>query len=217
RRGRVACGLWGGGGEPSGPAGAAPGVTLLPIAGVRREDPWGRRLAGKALARAAASVAAARERFAIGEGALLAQSPFWGPLCETLRESFGWRIVYDCIDAHPEFPTSRADLLDDAEARLAVSADLLVATSESPLRRLATRASGGIARLLPNACDYGLFGGLPLPAPHTDPDPLTVGYVGAVDVWFDLELLDRLAEREPGRRVEIVGGIEDVAARPPRR
>ncbi|HEY1252908.1 MAG TPA: glycosyltransferase [Thermoanaerobaculia bacterium] len=218
---RVFYGSLEGSGEPAEPAGVAPGVTLLPIAGVRREDPWDRRLAGRALARASASLAGARDRFAIGEAVLLEQSPFWGPLGETLRESLGWRIAYDCIDAHEEFPTTRtrADLLDDAEARLAASADLVVATSESLRRRLASRARGQEVRLLPNACDFDLFGSLPLPTPHpdTDPDRLTVGYVGAVDSWFDLELLDRLAEREPGWRFEIVGGIEDVAARLPRR
>ncbi len=216
---RVFYGSLAGSGEPAEPAGVAPGVTLLPIEGVRREDPWDRRLGGAALARVAASVGEARDRFAIREGALLAQSPFWGSLCETLRERFGWRIVYDCIDAHGDFPTTRrrARLLADAEARLAASADLVLATSEALRRRLATRARGGIVHLLPNACDYALFGSLPLPTPDPDSDRLTVGYVGAVDAWFDLELLGRLAELEPGWRFEIVGGVEDVAARLPRR
>jgi len=164
---RVFYGSLAGSGEPAEPSGAAPGVTLLPIEGVRREDPWGRRLGGRALARAVASLGVARDRFAIREAVLLAQSPFWGPLCETLRERYGWRIVYDCIDAHGEFPAtrSRARLLADAEARLAASADLVLATSESLRRRLTARARGGEVRLLPNACDYALFASVPLPSP----------------------------------------------------
>ena len=214
---RVFYGSLAGSGEPAEPSGAAPGVTLLPIEGVRREDPWDRRLGGRALARALASLGVARDRFAIREAVLLAQSPFWGPLCETLRERYGWRIVYDCIDAHGEFPTTRtrARLLADAEARLAASADLVLATSESLRSRLTARARGGEVRLLPNACDYALFASVPLPKP--DPDRLTVGYVGAVDAWFDFDLLSRLAELEPGWRFEIVGAVEDVAARLPRR
>jgi glycosyltransferase involved in cell wall biosynthesis len=212
---RVFYGSLAGSGEPAEASGAAPGVTLLPIEGVRREDPWDRRLGGRALARAVASLGVARDRFAIREAVLLAQSPFWGPLCETLRQRYGWRIVYDCIDAHPEFPTTRARLLADAEARLAATADLVLATSESLRRRLTARARGGEVRLLPNACDYALFASVPLPKP--DPDRLTVGYVGAVDAWFDLELLSRLAELQPGWRFEVVGAVEDVAARLPRR
>lgn len=210
---RVFYGSLAGSGEPSEPVGVAPGVTLLPIAGVRREDPWDRRLGGRALARALASLAGARERFGIRDCAVLVQSPFWGPLSDSLRGRFGWQVVYDCLDAHPEFPTNRAKLLAEAEKRLAASADLVVATSESLRRQLASWNAD--ARLLPNACDFALFADLPAPAP--DPDCLTVGYVGAVDAWFDLDLLAHLAELEPNWRFEIVGGLEDVAAELPRR
>jgi Glycosyl transferases group 1 len=209
---RVFYGSLAGSGEPAEPAGVAPGVTLLPIAGVRREDPWSRPLAGRALAEAASSLAQARERFEIREAALLLQSPFWGPLGESLRGRFGWRVVYDCLDAHPEFPTTRVGDLADAEARLAASADLVVATSESLRRDMAAQNAG--ARLLPNACDFALFGDLPSPTP--DAERLTVGYVGAVDAWFDMDLLSRLAALQPLWRFEIVGGVEDVAVDLPR-
>ena len=199
-------------GSPAEPVGVAPGVTLLPIAGVRREDPWDRRLNPRAAARASSSLVAARARFEIQDAVLLVQSPFWAPLCESLRRHLGWSIVYDCLDAHPEFPTSRPDVLIDAEARLAASADLVVATSESLRRRLEPRNAS--ARLLPNACDFSLFGDLPLPAPEAD--RLTVGYVGALDSWFDFDLLRRLAQREPLWRFEIVGGVEDASADLPR-
>ncbi|MEP6994030.1 MAG: glycosyltransferase [Acidobacteriota bacterium] len=210
---RVFYGSLRGAGEPAAPVGVAPGVTLLPISGVRREDPADRRLGGRALARALTGLSAARERFDLHECVLLVQSPFWGPLVAVLRERFGWRIVYDCLDAHPEFPTNRARILDDAERRLASTADIVTATSESLRRRMAIWNPG--ARILPNACDYALFADLPVPA--SDAGHLTVGYVGAVDAWFDLDLLARLADLEPQWRFEIVGGIEDVAAKIPRR
>ena len=202
-----------GAGEPSVPAGVAPGVTLLPIPGVRREDPGDRRLGGRALSRALSGLARARERFDLRDCVLVVQSPFWGPLAAALRDRFGWPIVYDCLDAHPEFPTNRAHILDEAERWLATSADIVVATSEPLRRQMASRNPR--TRLLPNACDFELFADLPAPA--ANPHALTVGYVGAVDAWFDMELLTRLADLEPGWRFEIVGGVEDVAARIPRR
>jgi glycosyltransferase involved in cell wall biosynthesis len=180
---------------------------------VRREDLAERRLGGRALARALSGLGHARGRFDLRECALLVQSPFWGPLAVTLREHFGWRIVYDCLDAHPEFPTNRARVLADAERRLAGSADMVVATSE-PLRRQMERWNPA-ARLLPNACDFALFADLPAPSP--DAESLTIGYVGAVDSWFDMDLLARVADLEPRWRFEIVGAIEDVASRIPRR
>lgn len=215
RRGRrIFYGSLAGTEEPLEATSVAPGVILLPIAGVRREDPWDRRLAGRALARAASSLTQARERFSLENAVLLVQSPFWAPLAELLRDRLGWPVVYDCLDAHPDFPTSRAAVLSEAEGRLATSADLVVATSETLRARLASRNAD--ARLLPNACDFELFAGVPAPAPDSDPERLTVGYVGAVDAWFDLNLLDRLARLQPAWRFEIVGGLEDVAAAPPR-
>ncbi|HEY6065669.1 MAG TPA: hypothetical protein VIY96_05905, partial [Thermoanaerobaculia bacterium] len=97
RRGRrVFYGSLEGEGEPGEPTGVARGVTLLPIDGVRREDPADRELAGTALDRAVESLARARDRFDLREAALLVQSPFWAPLAVRLRARFGWRIVYDC-------------------------------------------------------------------------------------------------------------------------
>ncbi len=197
-----------GAGEPREPVGAGPGVTLLPLEGPRREDLPETRLRGRALARALESVVAAHERFALGRAALLVESPFWAPLAAALKSRFGWRVVYDCLDAHEAFATNRPAVLTDAERELVRGADLVVATSEALRRRL----EGGrdSPRLLPNACDFALFGSIAPPSPR---GPLTVGYVGAVDEWFDGELLARLAALSPDWRFEIVGGQESDAAR----
>jgi glycosyltransferase involved in cell wall biosynthesis len=212
RRGRrVFYGSLRGSGEPEEAVGVAPGVTLLPILGVRREDPSDRRLAEPALAAALAGFAQARDRFDLREAALLVQSPFWGPLAAALRKRFGWRIVYDCLDDHEEFSTNRPQILASAERELARTADLVLATSEPLRQRMA--AWDAKVQLLPNACDFALFGDLPAPTPAGS---LTVGYVGAVDAWFDMDLLARLAALKPEWSFAIVGGLEDVAAVAPR-
>ena len=214
RRGRrVFYGSLRGSGEPEEAAGAAPGVTLLPIPGVRREDPADRTLTDGPLDRALSGLEAARGRFDLRETALLVQTPFWAPLADALRERFGWTVVYDCLDAHREFSTNRPRILDDAEREIASSADLVVATSE-PLRvRMA--AWNPDARLLPNACAFDRFSSIPPPSPR--PGSLRVGYVGAVDEWFDMDLLAELALLRPDWTFEIVGGIEGAAAAVPKR
>jgi glycosyltransferase involved in cell wall biosynthesis len=213
RRGRrVFYGSLRGTGEPAEATGAAPGVTLLPIAGVRREDPADRRLEGSALSEALAGLSRDRERFGIKDAVVLAQSPFWEPLAAALRERFGWKVAYDCLDAHAEFATNRPGVLAQAESRLATSADLVFATSEPLRRRMAEQSPR--ARLLPNACDFALFAGIPASAPA--PGRLTVGYVGAVDAWFDLGLVAELARLRPAWTFEIVGGLEAVALDVPR-
>jgi GT2 family glycosyltransferase len=209
RRGRrVFYGSLEGDGEPAQPTGVARGVTLLPIAGVRREDPADRRLEAAALERAIEALAQARDRFDIHEAALLVQSPFWAPLARASAQRFGWRVVYDCLDEHSAFPANRPDALTAAEADLVGAADLVLATSGPLLDRL--HRSRPDARLLSNAADADLFGALADPAPELA--RLAVGYAGAVDDWFDYDLLSETARLRPGWRFEIVGGIE---GRPP--
>ena len=214
RRGRrVFYGSVAGSCEPGEAAAVATGVTLLPIDGVRREDLADRPLDARALERAEASIAAARERFEIGPAVVLAQSPYWAPLSAALRRRFGWPFVYDCLDAHEGFATNRPGFLPEAEAEGSRAADLVVATSESLRRRLTS--PGREARLLPNACDYALFAGLPPPRASSRPGGrLVVGYVGAVDAWFDFELLAAAARLRPDWSFEIVGGLENAASTP---
>ncbi|HEY3171056.1 MAG TPA: glycosyltransferase [Thermoanaerobaculia bacterium] len=205
RRGhRVFYGSLEGEGEPAQATGVAPGVTLLPIAGVKREDPADRRLKGSALERTAVALARARDRFEIHEATLLVQSPFWTPLARALAEQFGWKIVYDCLDEHSAFSANRPEALAAAETELVGAADLVFGTSGPLVERL--RKSRPDARHLGNAADAKLFGALSDPAP--DPGRLTVGYAGAVDDWFDFGLLAQVARLRPGWRFEIVGGIE---------
>lgn len=205
RRGRrVFYGAIRGPGEPEEPAGAAPGVLLLPIAGVRREDPADRRLEGRALEEAFGSLERARDTYGLFETVLIVQTPFWAPLARRLRKEFGWKVVYDCLDAHAGFSANRPGLLVEAEEDLAPRADLVVATSEVLRSRLSRWNTA--ARLLPNACDSALFDGVPDRIPGTE--ALTVGYVGAVDEWFDAELFERLSRLRPDWHFEVVGGRE---------
>jgi O-antigen biosynthesis protein len=200
-------------GEPEAPAGAAPGVTLLPIDGVRHQDLPERRLESRALERAWMGLARERERFGVAEAFVLVQSPFWAPLAAALSERLGWGVVYDCLDAHEAFRANRPQVLALAERELAAAADLVVATSEPLRRRLA--GWNAASRLLPNACDFELFAGVPPPSPR--PGRLVAGYAGAVDEWFDMGLLESLATLEPKWRFEIAGGPGASAPAPVRR
>jgi GT2 family glycosyltransferase len=201
---RVFYGSLEGEGGPAEATGIAPGVTLLPIAGVRREDPTDRRLEGTPLDRSLDALARARDRFEIHEAALLVQSPFWTPLARAVSERFGWKVVYDCLDDHAAFPANRRGVLAAAEDDLVRSADLVVATSEPLLEKLRTIRPD--AALLGNAADIETFGDLADPAPAAG--GLTVGYAGAVDDWFDDELVAEAARLRPGWRFEIAGARE---------
>jgi GT2 family glycosyltransferase/glycosyltransferase involved in cell wall biosynthesis len=206
RRGRrVFYGALRGRGEPEMPMGAAPGVLLLPIDGVRREDPADRRLEGRPLEEAFASLAAARDAYGLFEVAAVVQTPYWTPLALLLADRFGWKIVYDCLDEHEAFGANRPGLLGEAEPELVRRADLVTATSEVLRARLARESTNAL--LLPNAADAALVE-TPGRAAARRGTPLTVGYVGAVDDWFDAELFEGVARMRPDWRFEIVGGRE---------
>ena len=206
RRGRrVFYGALRGRGEPEAATGAAPGVLLLPIAGVRREDPADRRLEGRALEEALESLSAARDAYGLFETAVVVQTPFWTPLAILLAGRFGWKIVYDCLDEHEAFGANRPGLLGRAEPELVRRADLVTTTSEVLRARLARENANTL--LVPNAADAALLAAA-APEVPARPGPLTVGYVGAVDDWFDAGLLEELARRRPDWRFEIVGGRE---------
>lgn len=211
RRGRrVFYGALEGPGEPREETAVAPGVTLLPLAGVRREDPADRRLRGEALDALVNGLAQARDRHELYETVVVVETPFWTPAALALREKFGWKIVYDCLDEHSGFGTNRSEILVEEEERLTEEADLLVATSAVLLERLSARSRS--ARLLPNACDAELFRAVPDPPPGRH-EP-TVGYVGAVDDWFDQSLFNALVRSRPGWTFEVVGGFEGERVSP---
>jgi glycosyltransferase involved in cell wall biosynthesis len=202
RRGRrVFYGTLGEPGEDNEEPGVQAGVVLLPIDGIRWEDPPERELRGGALRRAEEALVRAEERFGLRDVALIAQSPYWEPLTRRLRERLGWKVVYDCLDDYASFSSNRAAVLTLAEERLAPRADLVVATSSLLLQKLA-RANPN-SRLLPNACDYEFLCAIGDPAPEGD--RLRIGYIGALDDWFDCGLVADLARRRPEWTFDLVG------------
>ena len=188
-------------GEPLEPVAAETGVILLPIPGIRWEDPPDRRLRGRALREAEEAFARYRERFGLDRVATVAQTPYWEPLAVALRRRFGWKIVFDCLDEYAAFSTNRKTVLEESGERLTASADLVVATARPLLEKVSRRNAN--ARLLPNACDYDFFAQV---APRASPaGALRIGYFGALEEWFDTELLIELARRRPDWTFDLVG------------
>ncbi len=135
------------------------------------------------------------------EAVVVAQHPFWTPLAESLRQRFGWPIVYDCMDDQSGFLENGPAVLR-TERQLIATADLVVASS----RRLyhAIRARSRSAILVRNACEYEHFNrGDDRPASRAGQP--TIGYYGAIAEWFDGELVAELARLRPAWRFELIG------------
>lgn len=153
---------------------------------------------------ATVALSALRDRFEIRQAILLVNLPFWYPLAARLKELYGWKLVYDCLDYHAGFENISSRILE-LENRLSAESDLVLATSHK-LFSLQSQQSHHCL-LLPNAGDYHHF--------HTQPSQIPshlrnlshpiIGYYGAISSWFDAPLVAGLARQRPNWSFVLIG------------
>jgi polysaccharide pyruvyl transferase CsaB len=150
------------------------------------------------------------KEFAIAESCVILQFPFWRQIGLRLREEFGSKVVYDCMDDWQNW-TAEPRISDwnlNEERQLTREADVLVVTSQEFLERY--EANGLHPVLARNAADFDFFAS---PRPnevltnHTKP---IVGYYGAIADWFDLDLVTRLAESRPQYNFVLIGQVHGI-------
>jgi glycosyltransferase involved in cell wall biosynthesis len=145
-----------------------------------------------------------RELAPMSAGAALVVSfPAWLPVAEELRARYGCPIVYDCHDWLPGFGRTPAELLE-MEGALFRSADAVVFSSQFlqdlVLRHHDVRAKSVLIR---NAAEP--WAAPPARRPAETP---AVGYVGALDHWFDTAAVAAIAGAHPEWRVVLAGRVE---------
>jgi glycosyltransferase involved in cell wall biosynthesis len=135
------------------------------------------------------------------------------PLLALLDEVPHRKSVYRMCDDTSAFPDAPATF-EAIEAEVCRRVDLVVATA----RDLESRARSLGARqvlYLPNACDPQLFETSDQPAPADlkgIPRPRAV-YAGAIDSWFDVDLLAEVASRLPLWSFLLIGPVRaDLSA-----
>ncbi len=162
------------------------------------------RLQVDTLERLVAACEALRDEQDIVDAVCIVQLPFWRPLPMRLRERFGWKVVYDCLDRHRWFSTNSAAVIGEEEA-LTRSSDLVTVTSHALYDDLGAFTAQRL--LVPNAADYTHFeapsGEVPAPLEGL-PRPV-IGYVGAIADWFDTDLVGRVARLQPEWSFVLVG------------
>lgn len=148
------------------------------------------------------------ERTGTPPSVLFVQHPGWWPLVKRLREVEPFRIVFDCLDDFGAFPDA-PHFLSELESELIREADLSVATATLLFNRV---EAGGARRavLIRNGVEYEHFAGVALErsgdaSPKRSP---VVGYFGSIREWFDFEVLEILAQRNPGVSFRIIGPVE---------
>ena len=129
-------------GEPADAVGVAPGVTLFPVAGVRREDPADRKLDGLALDRAADSLAKARDRFRLHEVAVLTARETGVPLVVLAGAAADASEDWEWHDLAAHRPAVAAALSHHATQLTVVGAEVVhVGGQREPIRTSARKGT----------------------------------------------------------------------------
>lgn len=138
---------------------------------------------------------------------------------EGIRHSMdAGRLVYRMADDPRLFPESHPPALLKRLPSLIAEADLVVATARR-LEAEATRQRGDGVLYLPNGVEYDAFAGEhPEPADYAGiPEPRVL-YVGSLEAWLDVALLERAATARPQVAFVLVGPVRiplgDLPARP---
>jgi len=138
---------------------------------------------------------------------LLLQAPFWLPAAEATERSL---LAYDCMDLYRAFAHARESLVS-LEDELLARAETVIFSSR-PLQEQIEAA--GRTVVVRNAGEFERFASA---TPRRLSSRPTVGYVGAVDRWFDVERLQLCVDAHPEWDFVLVGstvGLGPEAIRP---
>lgn len=136
------------------------------------------------------SLRALRKEAGIIEAICIVQLPFWQPLSKWIKNNFGWKIIYDCMDEHVGFSTNKETMISHEEL-LASECDLLITTARSLYKKM--RNYNDRCILVPNAVDFCHFSFLPPNDLLKEIRRPIIGYYGAISEWFDNDLIEHLA------------------------
>jgi GT2 family glycosyltransferase len=150
------------------------------------------------------ALAAVRRSFHITQAVCLVDLPFWTPLALRLRQRFGWKVVYDCMDYHRGFSSNSPQMLEQ-EDLLSQHSDLVLASSHFLLEEKSRQNSNTLR--VPNGADFDHFRYPPthLPPEMADLDSPVIGYYGAIADWFDTGLVGALAAARPKWNFTLIG------------
>jgi glycosyltransferase involved in cell wall biosynthesis len=133
---------------------------------------------------------------------VLLEAPFWLPAIEVLERSL---LAYDCMDFYRAFPHVKEPLVA-LEDELLACAETVVFSSAVLEQQLGKAGRTVVVR---NACEFERFSSA---TPRRLSRRPTVGYVGAVDRWFDADLLIRCVDAHPEWDFVLVGSAAGLPA-----
>jgi len=181
----------------------APGVSELHVH-LPREPVFHERMLSASeeqrLERALREAVSGQDRLAV-----VVSFPLWLPAAAKLCERSGAPLVYDCHDLldgftgmAPEIVAKEAELLDRCDVAVFSSAHLM----QQMLERSPMLQSKAV--LIRNGVDSEHFR---VASPGARDGPV-IGYAGALEEWFDADLIERAARAHPEWRFVLIGRVE---------
>lgn len=156
--------------------------------------------------RVCAVTGAMLDGFAASDVIQVVSFPIWMEVARQLRDSHGFPILYDCHDLLGGF-ASVGESIVQSEAEHLRASDLVVFSSDyleaEVLRELPELRDRSV--VVRNAVEPDDFLPATRPTPRARP---TVGYVGALEFWFDTAAVRLAAERHPEWDFLLVGRVE---------
>ncbi|MBK5966117.1 hypothetical protein CCR95_19035 [Thiocystis minor] len=153
----------------------------------------------------AQSLGRLRDAFGIVDAVCHVHLAFWAPLVLRLRESWDWRVLYDCMDEWEDFPGIGKPLLD-AEIELVRKSDIVTVTAA--LLEEKWRVNNPRCVLVRNGVDFDFF------RQHSQPNRILgdlahpiVGFYGALAEWVDLGLMAAAARALPDCHFVLIGDV----------
>jgi O-antigen biosynthesis protein len=147
----------------------------------------------------------------IRKAALIVSFPAWLEAAESLRRRHGFPIIYDCHDWLPGFARISPELVE-LEHTLFRVCDTVVFSSQRLQDRILERQPVGNKSVLIRNATEPLSGATPAPD-SSNFRTKTVGYIGALDHWFDVDSVAAVAAEHPDWRVVLAGRVEDPHVR----
>lgn len=127
--------------------------------------------------------------------------PTWAPLVMQLRKTFGYRIIFDCLDDFTEFSNvSKARTKEEED--LMKNSDLVICSSNHLYKKTSQFTQKTI--LLPNAGEFDHFKSS-LDNILRDYKKPIIGYFGSIAEWFDTDIIEFAAKERPNYNYIFLG------------
>ncbi len=181
----------------------APGIFYVQLPGPVRAV-YHLDLEGSALAAMEETLNEVRLTHAIDCAVCFVNFPGWTPLVDRMRQRFGWKIVYDCLDDQQAFREIHHFKTRDFEPDLVRSCDLLVTTSQVLFDKFHAHNSNAV--LVRNGVDYEHFSSASSQGFLDHLGRPVIGYYGSImDRWFDFDLVQWAAMEQPEWQFVFIG------------